>query len=132
MIYLASPYSHPDLVVRQQRFEAACRAAATLIQRGHVVFSPVAHSHSIAQHGLPLDWGFWEVQDREFVAACDELWVLMLEGWEQSRGVHAEIAIARALGKPIRFVDQVELADAQAAAAGQENAGCLCHGSERC
>ncbi len=107
MIYLASPYSHPDAAVRQARFEAACHAAAELIRRGHVVFSPIAHSHCIAQHGLPADWGYWERHDRRLLAACDELWVLKLEGWQHSRGVQAEIAIAWAMGKPIRFVRDV-------------------------
>ncbi|GAB6188150.1 DUF1937 family protein [Thermopirellula anaerolimosa] len=117
MIYLASPYSHPDAAVRQERFEAACRAAAELIRQGHVVLSPIAHSHSIAQHGLPGDWDFWEQQDRRLLAACDELWVLKLDGWEQSRGVQAEIGIARAAGKPVRFLSEPELAEAKAAAA---------------
>lgn len=110
LAYLASPYTHPDRAVRQARFEAACRAAAALIRRGHVVFSPIAHSHCIARHGLPLDWGFWEGQDRRLLAACDELWVLQLDGWEHSRGVLAEIAIARALGKPVRFVGPEDIA----------------------
>lgn len=118
MIYLASPYSHPDAAVRQQRFESACRAAAELIRRGHVVFSPIAHSHSIAQHGLPVDWRFWEAQDRRLLAACDELWVLTLDGWRESRGVQAEIAIARAAGKPVRFVSEAEVAE------GKATAGC--------
>lgn len=104
MIYLASPYSHPEPAVRQERFEAVCRAAAELIRQGYVVFSPIAHSHGIAQHGLPLDWGYWERHDRRLLAACDELWVLMLDGWEDSRGVQAEVAIAQAMGKPVRFV----------------------------
>ena len=111
MIYLASPYSHPDAAVRQQRFEAACRAAAELIRQGYVVFSPIAHSHGIAQHGLPLDWGYWERHDRRLLAACDELWVLSLDGWHESRGVQAEIAIARAAGKPVRFVSEAEVAE---------------------
>jgi len=115
LTYLASPYSHPDAAVRQQRFEAACRVAAELIRRGHVVFSPIAHSHSIAQHGLPMDWGFWEAQDRRLLAACDELWVLKLDGWQHSRGVQAEIAIVRALGKPVRFVSEAELTEEKAA-----------------
>lgn len=102
--------------MRQERFEAACRVAAELILRGHVVFSPIAHSHSIAQHGLPVDWGFWERHDRRLFAACDELWVLTLDGWRESRGVQAEIAIARAAGKPFRFVSEPELAEEQAAA----------------
>jgi hypothetical protein len=36
--------------------------------------------------------------------------VLMLDGWEQSRGVQAEIAIARELGKPVSFIDLNDLA----------------------
>jgi hypothetical protein len=32
MIYLASPYSHPDPLVRKARFDAACRATADLIR----------------------------------------------------------------------------------------------------
>ena len=104
LVYLASPYSHPDPAVRQARYQAACRAAAWLIGQGHLVFSPIAHSHAIAQHGLPVDWGFWEEQDRRLLAACDELWVLMLDGWEDSRGVQAEVAIARKLGKPVGYL----------------------------
>lgn len=104
MIYLARPYSHPDPAVRQERFAAACRAAAELIRRGHVVFSPVAHSHAIAQHGLPLDWRFWSRHDRRYLEACDEVAVLMLDGWRESVGVRAEIAIARELDKPVRYL----------------------------
>jgi hypothetical protein len=34
---------------------------------------------------------------------CDEVVVLMLDGWERSEGVQAEIRIAEALGKPVRY-----------------------------
>ncbi len=34
MIYLASPYSHPDVAVREARFHAACRAAAEFMRDG--------------------------------------------------------------------------------------------------
>ena len=33
--------------------------------------------------------------DRRFLETCDEVVVLKLDGWEQSVGVQAEIAIAR-------------------------------------
>jgi hypothetical protein len=104
MIYLASPYSHPDPAVRQDRFEKVCHAAAALIRRGHVVFSPIAHSHGMARLGLPTDWSFWETQDRWFLSVCAELWVLTLDGWQESRGVQAEITIAQSLGKPLRLL----------------------------
>jgi hypothetical protein len=59
MIYLCSPYTHPDPAVREARYEAACRTAAHLMRSGKIVFSPIAHSHGIAQYGLPKDWSFW-------------------------------------------------------------------------
>lgn len=104
MIYLASPYSHPDPAVREQRFRAACQAAVALLHAGRVVFSPIAHSHPLAQHGLPGNWHFWERYDRAFLERCDEVLVLMLDGWEESVGVQAEIRIARELGKPVRYL----------------------------
>jgi len=105
MIYLASPYSHPDPSVREQRFHAACQAAAGLIRSGATVFSPIAHSHSIAQHGLPTDWRFWERHVREQLLYCDEVVVLTLDSWRDSQGVRAEIQIAAELGKLVWYLD---------------------------
>jgi hypothetical protein len=109
MIYLGSPYSHPDPAVRQKRFEAACRAAAELIRRGTTVFSPIVYSHMVCRYGVPLDWRFWERHDRQFIEVCDEVVVLMFPGWQESVGVKAEIEIARALGKPVTFMEPTRL-----------------------
>lgn len=103
MTYLASPYTHPDPTVREQRFHAACATAAQLMREGHVVFSPVAHSHPLTAYGLPGDWAFWERHDRVHLERCDEVVVLMLDGWEESEGVQAEIAVAQRLGKPVSY-----------------------------
>ena len=105
MIYLASPYSHPDSAIREERFRAACQAAAQLMRAGNIVYSPIAHSHPIALHGLPTDWRFWERHDREHLIRCEELVVLMFDGWRESEGVHAEIRIAAELGKPVRYLE---------------------------
>jgi nucleoside 2-deoxyribosyltransferase len=104
MIYLASPYSHVDAVVREQRFRAACQATARLIAAGHIVFSPIVHGHPLVHHGLPTDWPFWERFDRDHLVRCDEAVVLMLDGWQESVGVAAEIRIAAELGKPVRYL----------------------------
>jgi nucleoside 2-deoxyribosyltransferase len=105
VIYLASPYSHPDPAVREERFRAACRATAALLRAGEVVFSPIVHSHPLVAFELPTAWSFWERIDRAFLERCDEVVALMLDGWEESVGVREEIAIARALAKPVRFLD---------------------------
>jgi len=108
MIYLASPYMHPDLRVRERRFKAACRQAAEMLRCGVPVFLPIAYSHAIALHGLPLEWNFWERFDRAFLEACSEVWVLTLDGWRESRGVHAEIELALKLGKAVVYVEPEE------------------------
>lgn len=108
MTYLCSPYTHDDPAVCEQRFDAACRAAAELIREGKIVFSPICHSHPLCRYGLPLDWPFWQRQATQHLAMCSEIVVLKLDGWQQSVGVQAEIAMARALGKPVSFLECAE------------------------
>ena len=105
MIYLACPYSHPDPAVREQRFDAVNKAAARLMADGRHVFSPISHTHPIALVGeLPLGWDYWQEYDRIMLAACSEVIVLILDGWQQSKGVQGEIAIARDMGLPISYM----------------------------
>ena len=104
MIYLASPYSHPDPTVRDRRYLAACRAAADLLRTGVTVFSPVVQGHVLSRFGLPTDWGFWRRHDCEHLRRCDEVVVLTLDGWRKSVGVLAEIELAREFGKPVRYL----------------------------
>jgi|SRR6516225_6141863 hypothetical protein len=101
MIYLACPYSHADLGVREHRFREACRATAALIRAGHVVFCPVVHFHALVDYGLPTDWQSWERIDREFLRRCDEVVLLKPDGWEQSEGVRAEDRVAQEFGLPV-------------------------------
>jgi hypothetical protein len=105
MIYLASPYSHPDPLVRDARFDAACRATADLIRAGHPAFSPIVHGHPLVRFGLPTDWTFWQHHDRAFLSHCDEFFVLRLDGWQASKGVQAELAAAEPRGIPIRYIN---------------------------
>lgn len=106
MIYLATPYSDPDKNVQEKRFEQACKVAGELMRRGVNVFSPIAHTHPIAQHcELPTGWEFWEQYDRQHIGLCSEVLVVKMAGWEQSKGVQAEIKIAKSLGIPINFME---------------------------
>ncbi len=121
MIYLASPYSHPDPTVRERRFREACRAAAQFMRTGQAVFSPIAHGHCICTYGLPTDWRFWEPFDRHQLARCDEVVVLTLDGWRESVGVQSEIRIAAEYGIPVRYVapDNDEKTPAEAGVDGE-------------
>ncbi len=108
MIYLASPYSHPDPAVRDERFDAACRAAARLTLAGRAVLAPVVQGHALARFGVAGDWSFWAPLARDYIARCDEVVVLQLDGWRESEGVQAEMALAAALGKRVDYLEPAE------------------------
>lgn len=108
LTYLASPYSHPEAHVREWRFQKVCAAAAALMRDGELVFSPIAQSHPIALYGaLPLGFDFWERYDRAVLACCRRVLVYKLPGWDASKGVAAEIAIAIELDIPVDHLPYV-------------------------
>ena len=104
-IYLAAPYSHRYKPIRINRVEQINKAAADLMRQGHIVFSPISHSHYIAeQESLPLNFDFWSKQDYEFIKWCDAIYILMLPGWDKSKGVLEEIKFAESLNKQVRYI----------------------------
>ena len=109
MIYLACPYSHPDEAGRVARFRAANITAGRLIAKGHVVYSAISHTHPIAvENGLALDWSFWKSIDTYFLEMCDAVYVLKYPGWAESKGIAAEVQLAKSLGKPIQYISWSE------------------------
>lgn len=109
LIYLAVPFSHPDLAVREFRYKEANRISAILMKRGIPVYSPISHGYPIAlEGGLPTSWEFWEKYLRAILPACSAVYVLMLDGWNTSIGVQAEIKLAEELGIPVEYKDPNE------------------------
>jgi hypothetical protein len=108
IIYLACPYTNPDVVVREQRFQAATQAAASLIGRGYIVYSPITMTHPIdmvfAGDSATLGSEYWVIFDEAFMDLCSELVVLKLNGWDRSAGIQREIKYFEAQGKPVRFI----------------------------
>jgi hypothetical protein len=108
LIYLASPYSHPDPVVVLERFKEVCRWSAALLADNINVISPIAHSHpiSVASEGIldPLDWKVWQQLDFTILDRCDELWLCNIDGWQNSVGCKAEVQRATSQGKPCRLL----------------------------
>jgi len=102
-IYLAAPYSDPDIAVRRFRVDMVNRKAAKLMEAGHLVFSPLSHSHPISKYCKvdPCNHDFWLRQDLWILEHCDELHILRLPGWESSRGIRLESKYALELGIPI-------------------------------
>lgn len=107
-IYLASPYSKYHLG-REAAFDLVTREAARFMAEGIHVFAPITHSHPIQmnaeRNGIPLinSWEFWRDVDLIMIRQSAGLVVMMLEGWEESVGVTAEIEYAQANGIPVLY-----------------------------
>lgn len=107
LVYLASPYSHKDKAVMEERFRKVNKVAAKLMTMGMHVFAPISHTHPIALEGeLPKGWDFWEAYDTAMISRCTSLIVVMLDGWKESVGVQAEIKIAKQYELPVSYVDE--------------------------
>lgn len=104
-IYLASPYSRYPGGIDAAHAEV-CQIAAALFRAGTLVYSPIAHTHAIAKTG-GLDLGFeqWAAFDEAMIAASDGMIVVKMDGWQDSAGIAAEIAICKRLGKPVQYMD---------------------------
>jgi len=100
MIYLACPYWHQDPEVRAARVEASRRIAASMAERGQMVFSPLVHGHHIGAGSE----GYWREHGLEMLRRCNEVVIIAMDGWWESVGVRAEIAEAQRLGLPIRMI----------------------------
>jgi hypothetical protein len=109
MYYLASPYSHPDDSVMEQRFLKAEWAAVELLKENIFCFAPIPYNHPWKKYDVPGDWGFWEKFDKNFVLRCDAVLVLMLPGWDKSVGVGAEIDFAKEQNIPVLYITEEEI-----------------------
>ena len=109
MIYLACPYTHPDLSVREHRFDLSARAAAYLIAQGNIVYSPITMTHPIDRHLADgegtLGSDFWVDFDEAFMEHCSELILLKIEGWQKSSGVRREIEYFLARDLPVSAIE---------------------------
>ena len=106
LIYLSAPYTTgPDTVAKRQA--DIDRATAWLMRlTGVYIFSPITYEKPLKDlYGENLTWEFWGPRDGEMVSRCDELWVLQLVNWENSRGVNFEINEAQKLNKPIHYLN---------------------------
>ena len=81
------------------------------MQANIVVFSPLSHSVPIVRHGNldEMDSDFWLTMDIPLLHRSDELLVLGLDGWEQSKGVKRELFEAMSLKKPIIVIEEADI-----------------------
>jgi hypothetical protein len=106
MIYLASPYSHPDQAVVEQRvlqtmevFHYLCKFSPD-----RAIFSPILQCHETAKNfKMPTDAKFWQDYNTGFLRIATTVVVACLPDWEQSLGVKQEVELALQLGIEVEY-----------------------------
>lgn len=117
MIYLASVYSlnattdsEEHVKLREERYLQVMRKTKELLEKGLTVFSPILHCHPMSvTYGLPKDFSFWERLDKSYIDNCDVVWVYMMEGWEESKGIAEEIAYAKSKCKAVIYIEEDDI-----------------------
>src|SRR5215471_2051204 len=104
-IFVASPYSHPDKDVANDRYHETMRFCAWAFGHGLVVFSPIVHWHRVAQyHDLPADASTWKSNSKEMIDSAYAVYVLCIDGWQESKGILNEVMMAAAAKMSIKWV----------------------------
>lgn len=103
--YIASPYTHDDPSVMEDRHMKVEAFCAHILKKGVTVFSPIVHCHNLAnKHDLPKDYSFWCEYSLSMLRVASEMIVFCLPGWSKSRGVSDEIKFCKKAGIPIYYV----------------------------
>ena len=118
LIYIASPYSHPDSDVRRDRFEEAARVCDYLLTLDYHVYSPICQWHPILEvvknthFCSPTQVQKYNkllITDFVFLRRCDKLLVVTLDGWKESNGIKQEVELARSYKIPIRYYSTLDI-----------------------
>ncbi len=106
-IYLASPYIDPSSAVIYNRYIRTMYVCAEILKAGITVYSPIVHCHVMSSTcDLPKGFEFFREHDFNMIRSCTEIWVLKLPGFEESKGVEAEMLFARNIGKPVVLIPE--------------------------
>jgi hypothetical protein len=89
--YISGPMTgYPEF-----NFPAFTAKAAQLRAEGKTVISP----HELPGEELDMSWDWYLRRDLKALVDCTH--VVLLDGWEHSRGANLEVHVARALGMTI-------------------------------
>lgn len=101
LVYLATPYSIQELDGARGQIEimaASTRLSmATLALRGVTALSPVEMVAGMLEGNSdldPLDYSFWRNWCQNILAQCKSVYVPMIDGWNSSREVWADVTWA--------------------------------------
>jgi nucleoside 2-deoxyribosyltransferase len=103
LVYLLSPYWNNLKYVRLIRYQLATQVTAIMLQEGMHVFSPISayHNLSLEHPGIPEE--HFKELDRQILLRSDIGYVLMIPGWDKSKGIADETKLALEHKIPISY-----------------------------
>lgn len=108
MVFVSGPYSHPDNSIKQTRVNLIANACLNFMEKGQVAISPLTFGLSLIEKTgkqLPDDYVFWGKFCEEFVRACHTIYILDIDGWQESSGVRGEIEEAKKNNIPVYLIN---------------------------
>jgi len=104
-VVVVAPFNTPDVELKKKRVHTIGVYCGELFKQGIVPVSALLLGLAIAEHNeLPTDTATWIKFNKGQIRSCDEMHVLMLEGYLNSIGVQTEIAEAIELGITIKYI----------------------------
>lgn len=95
-VYIAGPYSAATNALQQANIDIAREAMLQVLRRGHDPFCPHTHSAWCDKTAPDITWDRWLELDLSWLSQAHAL--LLLPGWEESRGSRIEREAALELG----------------------------------
>ena len=92
-----------------KRHAAVSECFTNLVLAGLIVYCPITMTHPI-DIKRNLGGEFWYEFDKPFLQFASQLFILKLPGWEESKGVQAEIKTALARKIPITYLEFIPTA----------------------
>lgn len=100
LIYLAGPYS----VNPRKMYVLHAHHCADLLNKGHMVYSPIVHCHPLVDlFGVSPTYD-WRAHNFNTLIRCDELHVIDTTDLASSVGTQNEISIAKENNIPITYI----------------------------
>lgn len=114
LVYIAAPYKHEDPLFMNLRYEIITKLCGIIVQEfGCSIFSPITHGHPI-----PIDTkkvpGFneihyWMEMDLKILKHCSHMFIIMMDGWVDSKGLSMEIEFCNANNIEMRYIEPSNL-----------------------
>lgn len=105
LIYIAGPYTADTNQERDNNVHRARKVASNIWEAGHAAICPHLNNYDMEYDFIDKSWqeifACFLVGDFEIISRCDG--IIMLPGWEDSKGACAEFIFAKWLGLPIHF-----------------------------